>query len=204
MRRGAQLVLAAAVAALVASPALAQRGPRGGRFGGIPGLFLLRQKSVQEELKLTDDQVKKVTEAASKQGEARLKIMQEVKESERPKKFQELAKEGDKAIANILTKDQADRLAEIRLQRRGALAIADPSIAQKLGLTDDQKNQVKEIVEAAAKQREKIVKDAGGIRRAYFPKIQEYMKTVGDKLMKMLTDDQKAKWKAMTGKPFKG
>jgi hypothetical protein len=159
---------------------------------------------VQEELKLSDDQVKKVTEAAAKQGEARLKIMQEVKESERPKKFQELAKEGDKAIADILTKDQANRLAEIRLQRRGALAIADPGIAQKLRLSDDQKNQVKEIMEAAAKQRDKIVKDAGGVRRAYFPKIQEYMKTVGDNLMKMLTDDQKAKWKAMTGKPFKG
>ena len=75
MRRLAQVGLTVAVAALLACPALAQQQQRqrqgGGRGQGGGGpLGLLRDKGVQQELKLTDDQVKAVDAAAKKQADA--------------------------------------------------------------------------------------------------------------------------------------
>src|SRR5580700_7030229 len=64
MRNLLKVTLALGLAALVASPALAQgRGGRGGRGGmgaGGGATALLMQKSVQEELKVTEDQLTKV------------------------------------------------------------------------------------------------------------------------------------------------
>src|SRR5215468_7544344 len=98
MRRFAGLVIAVAVVTLVASPAWAQRGRRGGPFGGrMPGLMLLNQKSVQEDLKLTEDQAKKVEEAATKMMEA-FQGLRDLDEAERPKKLEELNKEGNKTV----------------------------------------------------------------------------------------------------------
>ena len=55
--------LTLALLAFVASPAMAQRQPpRGG--GGFGGFALYTNKSVQEHLKVTDDQKKKLAQLA--------------------------------------------------------------------------------------------------------------------------------------------
>src|SRR6516165_7609071 len=100
MRKLSQFVLAAAVVALVASPALAQRqrqgggGRQGGGFGGMSQSLLLTQESVQKELKLTPDQVTKVKDMAEKQRGA-LQGLQGLSQEERRAKMQEMAKEND-------------------------------------------------------------------------------------------------------------
>ena len=66
--RALRLVLPMAAAALLVAPALAQFGPRGGGMRGGAGM-LLGNKGVQKELKLTDDQLKKVVEEVRKIGE---------------------------------------------------------------------------------------------------------------------------------------
>ena len=66
MRIG-KLVLALGVVVLVATPALAQRGGRGGGgFGALGVAQLAQNKSVQEELKVSEDQGKKIKEALDK------------------------------------------------------------------------------------------------------------------------------------------
>src|SRR5439155_11942589 len=66
MRIG-RLVLALGVVALLTTPALAQRGRgMGGRGGGADLGTLAQNKSVQEELKVNEDQTKKITEALTK------------------------------------------------------------------------------------------------------------------------------------------
>src|SRR6266511_2221757 len=65
MRNLWRATLTFAVVALFAAPATAQRQPRpGGGFGGFGNL--LTNKSVQEELKITDDQKKKLEEVTKK------------------------------------------------------------------------------------------------------------------------------------------
>src|SRR6516164_5215451 len=75
MRIG-RLVVALGIVALLTTPALAQqRGGRGGGFGqGGQSIGTLAQnKSVQDEVKITEDQAKKITEAITKLREGDLK-----------------------------------------------------------------------------------------------------------------------------------
>jgi hypothetical protein len=198
-----QWALAAAVVALVASPALAQR--RGGRGQGqrITSLLLLGNESVQKDLKLSDDQIKDVKAAAKKAQEAR-QGLQDLDREERTKKIQEIAKESDKAVTKILKDDQKKRLKQISLQVQGARAFADAAVAKELKLTADQKKKIKAIQDDAQKEITEARQDAGDDRQALQKKIAEIRKSTNDKAMKELTDDQKTKWKEMTGKKFEG
>jgi Spy/CpxP family protein refolding chaperone len=193
--------LAAAVVALVASPALAQR--RGGGRFGMSGISLLSQKSVQDELKLTEDQVKKVAEANEKR-RAAFQEIRNLQGEERTQKLQELAKEGAKTIAGILNEEQAKRFKQISLQVRGVLAVADPAMAGELKITDDQKAKLTHLLDQAGKDLQKIREEAGDNRDEARKKSAEYRKDLNEKVMQALTDEQKTKWKEMTGKPFKG
>jgi Spy/CpxP family protein refolding chaperone len=196
------LVLVAAVVALVASPAMAQRQrqPRGGGFGGPA--FLLTQESVQKELKLSDDQVKKIKDVGEKSREAFGKL-RDLDREERTKKMQEINKETTKALSTILSKDQAKRLKEISLQRLGARAFSNAEVAKELNITDEQKKQIQDINAATREEMTKI-RQGEGSREEKAKKVAEYTKTVQAKLMKVLTDEQQKKWKTMTGKPFTG
>ena len=113
MKRVVLLAAAVAVVALTAAPALAQR-QRGG-FGG--GAMLLGQKSVQEELKLSEDQKKKVTEITAKfQGLGALS------QDERRQKVEEITKEVNQFIKDDLKPEQGKRLKQIGLQFSGVAA----------------------------------------------------------------------------------
>src|SRR5258708_5841720 len=115
MRKTSRIALAVSAAVLLAPPVLAQApGPGQGRgqFGGGPGggqAFLLTQKSVQEELKLTEEQTKKATELAAKQQEAR-RGFRDLSQEEQQAKRKEMAAENQKALAEILQPDQSKRL----------------------------------------------------------------------------------------------
>lgn len=205
MRRFGLFVVAAAVIALAASPALAQRQRPGG--GGAPGmgavsnLTLLQNKSVQDELKLSDDQVAKVKDAAQKQAAARPSL-QGLQGEERAAKMRELSKEGDKLVADILKPEQTKRLKQIRLQQQGATALASPEVSKELNFTEEQKTKLKELQADARKQMQGLFQ--GGNREEAMKKVTEINKSTNEKAMAMLTPEQKAKWKDMTGEPFKG
>src|SRR5262245_22516831 len=101
--------LVTAALLVMAAPALAQRpggGGGGGRgMGTMPPLQLLTQDSVVKELKLADDQVKKLKEEAGKQMAARASL-RDLEGEERNQKAQELSKQADKVIADVLKPDQ--------------------------------------------------------------------------------------------------
>ncbi len=200
MRKLHALILATGVLALVGSLALAQRG--GGPFRGPSPMMLLGQESVQKELKLTPDQIEKTKAALDKQREA-FQGLGNLQGEERAKKFEEMRKEADKTIAEILKPDQAKRLKQITLQQQGVRgAVANPEIAKELGITEDQKGKIQEIQEETGKQMQELAQ--GGFSEENRKKMQEISKAANDKVMGLLTDDQKSKWKEITGEPFKG
>src|SRR6185312_17389164 len=99
MKRLGQITIVLAVAAMASGSAQAQqRGGRGavGGFGG-GSLFLLGQKSVQEELKLSEDQIKKVKELSDKQRES-FRGLRDLSQEERQKKMVENAQANAKAM----------------------------------------------------------------------------------------------------------
>jgi RNA polymerase sigma factor (sigma-70 family) len=123
----------------------------GSGFGSCK-LEPLTQKPVQQELRLTMEQIKKLTELQRKQEQSMrtlvstLKFDELLKEPEAlQKKWTEIAADGERAVDEILTTPQRKRLQEISLQQRGGNALSDPDVAEKLQLTDEQKKRIQDI-----------------------------------------------------------
>jgi Spy/CpxP family protein refolding chaperone len=197
---GVVVVVAVAVVALTAPAALAQRGGGGG-FGMGPA-FLLGQESVQKDLKLSDDQVTKIKDFEQKRREA-LSGLRDLSQEDRRKKMEEQNKADHKAIAEILKPEQVKRLKQIAWQLQGPQALADEEVVTALGLSADQKDKVKKIGEESRQQMRELFQP-GGNREEAQKKMQELRKATNDKMMEVLSPEQKTKLKELTGEPFKG
>lgn len=208
MRKLVLSVFALALVAAVASPALAQPpgGGRGFGGGGMSGMMLLGQKSVQEELKLSDDQIKKVQEYNQK-ALAGFRDLQGLSQEERAKKLEDSRKEGEKFLADTLKPEQAKRLKEITFQQTmkagmGAV-LANAETAKELALTDDQKEKLQAMQADGRKFREELGIQ-GRPTEEQTKKLADFRKGQDEKYNKLLTEDQKAKLKTMAGAEFKG
>jgi Spy/CpxP family protein refolding chaperone len=198
MRTVLRLAAAGAALALVAGVAAAQFGG----FGRGNPAMLLGQESVRKELKLTDEQIKKVEELSEKMRE-KFQEAFGLEGEERTKKVQELMKENEKAVAEILKPEQGKRLKQISYQQQGAGAFANADVAKELALTDDQKQEVQKINEETGAQIREIFQ-GGQVDEEGRKKIQELRKAATEKAVKVLNDEQKTKWKDLQGEPFKG
>ncbi len=184
-----------------------QRGAqqRGGqqRWPGTIGLTqLVANRAVQKEIEITDEQKTELRELAGQRGER--PNFQEMSAEERQEFLADRRKraaEAEKKLGEILDEGQMTRLKEIHIQAMGAAAIMDPEVSKALGITDEQR---KEIRETGAKIREKYgeaMADRSN-REAMaeaMAKVQEDLKAA---LSDLLSDEQKATLKEMTGKPF--
>jgi Spy/CpxP family protein refolding chaperone len=204
MKRIVQSTLVLGALALVTPAVLAQRpGGFGGGFGGGT-LFLLTQKSVQDELKMTDEQVKKVTELQAKEREARGPRDPNVSREERQKKAEEARAATDKALTDILKPEQLKRVKQISWQRQGTRALSDKEVAEALKLTDEQKEKLKTIQDDARKEMRDLFQAGAGNRDEARKKMEELRKSADEKAQAVLTAEQKTKLKEVTGEPFKG
>ncbi|HWE36984.1 MAG TPA: hypothetical protein VG406_10495 [Isosphaeraceae bacterium] len=207
MRRLTKTALTLGALALITSPALAQRP--GGGFGGMMGggAMLLTNKSVQEEIKADSAQVEKLNALAA---ETRTKMQEKTsglsQEDRRGEKGQaarrEVNDEMRKSLANILKPDQVKRFDQVELQVRGAQALADPKVQDKLKLTADQKAKLKDINDNAMAQRRELIPGFQNDREGTMKKMTELNKETMTKSAAVLNDDQKATWKDMIGSPF--
>ncbi len=209
MRIFTKMALAFAITAGLSTAAQAQggRGMGMGMMGG--GINLLANKSVQKELKLSDEQVEKVEKAATEIREKMMEKGQELRElegEERQEKMQalmkEMATESRKVTDDVLKPEQAKRLEQISLQQRGTSAFADPELQTKLKMTDEQKNKVKDLNDEAMAAMQELRQGFADDREGTMKKMQDLQKETSGKAMALMTDDQKALWKDMTGEPF--
>jgi Spy/CpxP family protein refolding chaperone len=205
MKRLVQITLAAAVVAMAVSPALAQQQQRQrgfGGFGGMSTIYLLGQKSVQEELKLSEEQVKKITELQEKQRES-FQGLRDLSQEERRTKMQEMVKAQSEAVAKILDAKQHKRAMQISLQQQVkfglAFALNNEELAKSLKVTDEQKEKIREVQRSAFEQMRDLGRDEEGRKKR-----EELMKTANEKVEGALTSEQKTKLKEMQGEPFKG
>lgn len=210
MRTFTKMALAIAITAGLSTAAQAQ-GPGGrggmGMMGG--GINLLSNKSVQKELKLTDEQIEKADKAATEMREKMMGKFQELQDldrEERQEKMQaitkEMATETKKLTDELLKPEQAKRLGQISLQQRGTSAFADPEIQAKLKMTDEQKNKVKDLNEETMATMQELRQGFQDDREGAMKKIQALQAEVAAKALAMMTDEQKGLWKEMTGEPF--
>ncbi len=195
-------------------------GSGGGGFGSCK-LAPLTQRAVLRELKLSDEQLRKLrTLQAHQQAEMRrltagIGPNNFFKEGAAlPQKFEELARSAEKAVDGILTTEQRRRLREISWQQRGGFALNDPEVAEGLELTPAQRDQVQAIQANAAREMQALAADQmqalvqnplamPKAAEAMHRKFDEIGKHTGEKLLDLLTTEQRTRWKELTGKPFK-
>jgi Spy/CpxP family protein refolding chaperone len=203
MRPFGKMVLTLGALALMASPAWAQG--RGGFGMGGGGAFILMAPNVQKDLKLTDQQVEKVRDVLREVTEKHrddYASLRDASSEERVAKMATLNKtvneEVKKALA--LSDEQSKRYDQISLQARGVQAFTDPSVADKLKLSDEQKSKIREIAEAGRPARGAFNKDASEEERAEArKKMDAAQKENRSKVQALLSNDQKKAWKELTG-----
>jgi hypothetical protein len=211
MRVFGKLVLAMGVVALLTAPAMAQQGKGQGRggFGMMGGGAFLMAPNVQKDLKLTDNQIGKVQETLRDVREKHaddFAALRDASPEERQAKMRTMNETINDEIKKglSLTSEQSARYDQISLQTRGLQAFADPTVASRLKLTDDQKSQIREIAESSrGALGGAFNKDASEEERAAArEKMASTQRENMAKAQALLTSDQKKAWKEMTGEPI--
>jgi len=168
---------------------------------GAIQVMLLRQKSVRAELQLTEDECQKIDTFTSEQWK-KAKALDNVSAEERRTKFEEMSKDNEKFLNQVLEPAQRKRLDEITLQVAGLMWLSRPNVCGILHLTDDQKEQVKRHQKEARKEIEEVIHATSHEKRA--DKLRELRAMNRKRIMNILNDDQELMWKQMSGEPFVG
>jgi hypothetical protein len=169
--------------------------------GATVPLLLLRQKSVQEELKLTPEVVKKIMDFTNKESDEYREGLK-LKDAEKEKKIEALEKANQKFLEDNLSADQRKRLNQITLQVTGLHQLNRPDVAKALDLTAEQQATFKRMHDEAKKQYEDIFQ--AKTREDKNEKLAKLREAMDKKIESVLTDEQKKKARAAVGEQFKG
>ena len=132
--------------------------------------------------------------------------------------------EVDKKIETVLRKEQVTRLRQLDLQYRGPLALSDKKIADRFNLTPEQRTKIgAALTEYKKSQNEMLAKTFASMKAAPEPgappvrpdqaaiekkvmemqgELEKVQAAQGDKILALLTDEQKAAWTAAQGAKF--
>ena len=115
----------------------------------------------------------------------------------------------------ILTPEQAARLRQLDLQRRGILSLADPKVAEEVKLSPANRAEVGKIVADWQQQTGEVTRTAfeNARQSGQFPDFQSKLSPTKQKLDKikkaaeaqvqaLLSDEEKAAWASAQGEPF--
>jgi hypothetical protein len=200
-----------------------------GTFGSVSGgsvSQLATNRAVQDELKLTGEQISKLKDWAT---DMRLKAADIRKEKgielggkgakgftpptpEQTEKLaavnEEIRKVSYRELAEILEKKQLERLKQIDRQSMGVNAFLNDEVTFALNITETQKTSVKGLAEDLDKTRREILKKAleGGPDLDKLQVAQKEVRKVEKeyvgKAIDLLGNTQMKKWAALTGEPF--
>jgi hypothetical protein len=180
-------------------------------------LLLLREKEVQNDLRLDQyqrEQVGRVSARLTGQRRQALQAIRRLPEGERMQKFKEMAAANKKAIAGVLTPGQIDRLRQIAVQQKGPLAFADPEVIKALALDQDQKARIRAIQDRVRRDLAKATSiksksfefmwRPGKYMPHYLRKASQIWKEAQGEVVTLLTPAQKATWRTLTGESYRG
>lgn len=168
---------------------------------GAVEIMLLLQPSVGKELNLAPDKLQKIKTFADGQWK-KAQALANLDEKERDKRFQEMTKENERFVSEVLSKDQKKRLDQIEFQAAGLLCITRPHIAKELKLSEEQKKRAAQMQQEARDEVEELIHETSDAQKD--AKARELRQTSEKRLMELLTDEQESKWKELTGAPFRG
>jgi hypothetical protein len=149
----------------------------GGGFGNDP-LALLRRGDVKKELDLSEEQTEKLPAAVLK------------------------------AVGEVLNDKQMKRFRQIQLQSPGyqlQAFLKDEQLRKDLKINDSQTKSIEEVLEDQKKELAELFKEAKGAGgfKGLGEKMQGITKETKEKVMGVLTSDQKKQYKQIIGDEFK-
>lgn len=206
-------VAAMAIVAMVAQVAMAQREDgrreRGGREGRGPGGFggpptmarLASIEKVQEALKLTDDQKDKIKTVND---ETRAEMRKQFEDGGRPdrEKMMKLMDDSTAKLNEVLDDGQEKRLMGIFVQMAGPGAVMNPAIGKEVGLTDEQRDKLRDAMGPLREGRRPDGPPPEGKRtegRGGEGSFRERREKMDKDVMAVLTDEQKKKLESLKG-----
>jgi serine/threonine protein kinase len=148
-------------------------------------LFLLGQKSVQEELKLTEAQLAQVSDSTNLKHSPR---------THGPDDWFRMADKLDKVLEETLNADQLRRLRQIDLQQTGVWALTDPEVADTLKLTPAQKEAVRKAT---------TLNDHRGRGPDPMRMAADSVKRLGQ-ITELFSPEQQVTWQELQGETFRG
>jgi Spy/CpxP family protein refolding chaperone len=166
-------------------------------------IHLLRNDSVQKELKLTPAQVEKLREIFTHNQESTRDIWQKTPPEEIGPFFQDLAKQLREDTLAVLTGDQRDRFWQIDFQNQrnmnfDSFTFQRHDLLKKLEFTREQQQKLQAINAETTKKNQAAFNPPNMFQQ----KVAALRKEDREQVAELLTAEQKKSWDELTGKPF--
>jgi serine/threonine protein kinase len=176
---------------------------------GRGDLQLLGEKAVQEDLGMSDAQVKRVQERSAELLEQTWQAMNDMKQltaEQRRRRSLELARVVEKAVGELLYPEQVARLRQIALQlrQRGPHGFTTPEVTDALKLSPAQRERIRALQDEAQIAMWQEIQRRGrerGRRHIEFDRLWEDMQR---KVKSVLTAEQQARWRQLAGRKLRG
>lgn len=174
--------------------------------------FLVFHGKVQDELKLSAEQKKKLSKRLQDTVQDAMQFFQNLGDKEPEEREKELHAYREKARENLtaflqglLQEEQFQRLRQVMLQRDRLFALlGNAEVVKELEITDKQRQQFAEVAQEMQKKMEPLMKKAqkGGNPQEIGPKIRKIRKEQEERIEALLSDARKKQWQKMLGKPL--
>ena len=162
------------------------------QFVGV--LALAVEDDVVRQLELSEDQKQALLKLIDARENLALELALELKDSpppEREKKLAPFRQESEQKGLELLRPEQREKLGRIRIQRSGLATLAEPPIAERLQLTDQQRAKVAELVRSRTERLAAADQESAHVVRA----------EVERALAGVLNDQQRAAWQMLAFGP---
>jgi eukaryotic-like serine/threonine-protein kinase len=174
---------------------------------GSGQLALLKERPVQDDLKLSTSQRQRAVQSLGELNEKWHKAFRDFRKAdqeERRARTLGLARAEERAIAEILNPEQARRFRQIvlQLEQRGPYGFSDPQVVRALELTAKQREKIRRIFWVAyPRSWDGWPYDSGPLRKGMRKMGPEPWKSIHGKVMDVLTTAQKERWRELAGAP---
>lgn len=182
-----------------------------GATGGNNLVVILLAPAVQEELKMTEAQKNKVFEVAREAGRKSRDALQTsmFNSGGNPRAVlataMQLRAENERAVVQSLNPEQKERAQQIQLRVEGPLAVAQPEIARKIGVSPRQGEEIQGVmVQLFLAQRQLALQNGGGFgpRPLSRAEAAPLRKAAVKQISSILNAKQKAAFDKLLGEPF--
>ena len=172
---------------------------------GAGQFMLLSDRRVQADLGLSDSQRQKIEALSEEFAQRRLDSLHDFHQLSSPagrSQFVELARANDHVMRATLTETQLQRLEQIALQVQGPMVFDRTDIIAQLHLTDTQRQAIRQIESEVFPLPWNVMSPGSGQRLSGGSRAVNVQGVIG-KVLAKLTPEQLARWKKLTGPPFK-